>query len=158
MEKERVYTRGLEVMEENFGHLVEMSLGSAADGEVEVRDVHAYYVDGKMYVLSKQNNTLLRHISKCPNVGLCHGPHKMHGIARPIGHPLDAANAELRKKLKREFSLNYDEYVTESNPEMLIVEITITKAQTFTRYHRYMIDFVNKCAERDHTEPIFRYR
>lgn len=158
MDQERVFTRGLEVMEENFGHLVEMSLGSSADGEVEVRDVHAYYVDGKMYVLSKINNTLFRHLAKCPNVGLCHGPHKMHGVARSLGHPLDPSNADLRKKLRKEFSLNYDEYVTESNPEMRIVEITITKAQTFTRYHRYMIDFVNKTAERDHTEPIFRYR
>ena len=158
MDQERVYTRGLEVMEENFGHVVEMSLGSAADGEVEVRDVNAYYIDGKMYVLSKVNNKLMRHISKCPNVGLCHGPHKMQGVARSLGHPLDAANIELRKQLKKEFSLNYDEYVTESNPDMRIVEIAITRAETFTRYHRYHVDFVNKCAERDHTEPIFRYR
>ena len=158
MDKERVYTRGLEVMEENFGHVIEMSLGSAADGEVEVRDVNAYYINGKIYVLSKMNNTLMLHIAKCPNVGLCHGPHKMRGVARSLGHPLDAHNADLRKKLKREFSLNYDEYVTESDHDMRIVEIEITIAQTFTRYHRYMIDLVNKCAERDHTEPIFRYR
>ena len=158
MEQERVYKRGLEVMEENFGHVMEMSLGSAADGEVEVRDVNAYYVDGKFYVLSKMNNTLMHHIAKCPNVGLCHGPHKMRGVARSLGHPLEASNAELRKKLKKEFSLNYDEYVTESDPDMRFVEITLTIAQTFTRYHRYMIDFVNERAERDHTEPIFRYR
>ena len=158
MEKERVYTRGLEVMEENFGHVVEMSLGSAADGEVAVRDVNAYYVGGKMYVLSKTTNTLMRHISKCPNVGLCHGSHNMQGVARSLGHPLDKNNADLRKQLKKQFSLNYDEYVTESNPDMRIVEITVTKAETFTRYHRYNIDFENKCAERDHTEPMFKYR
>lgn len=158
MEKERVYTRGLEVLEENFGHVVEMSLASAADGEVAVRDVNAYYIDGKMHVLSKVTNTLMRHIAKCPNVGLCHGSHNMQGVARSLGHPLDPQNAELRKQLKKEFSLNYDEYVTESNPDMRIVEITLTKAETFTRYHRYYIDLVNKCAERDHTEPLFRYR
>lgn len=158
MDKERVWTRALEVMEENFGHVVEMSVGTAADGEVAVRDVNAYYDDGKMYVLSKTTNTLMRHIAKCPNVGLCHGSHNMHGIARSLGHPLDAQNAELRKKLKKEFSLNYGEYVTESNPDMRIVEITITKAETFTRHHMYTIDFENKRAERDHTEPLFVFR
>ena len=158
MEKDRVYSRGLEVMEENFGHVVEMSLGSAADGEVEVRDVNAYYADGKIYVLSKAANTLMRHVAKCQSVGLCRGSHKMQGVARSLGHPLDAGNAELRKQLKKEFSLNYDEYVSESNPDMRIVEITLTKAETFTNYHRYRIDFVNKRAERDHTEPLFRFR
>ena len=158
MEKERVYTRGLEVLEENFGHVVEMSLASAVDGEVAVRDVNAYYVDGKMYVLSKSTNTLMKHISKCPNVGLCHGSHNMQGVAKSLGHPLAPENAELRKMLKKAFSLNYNDYVTESNPDMRIVEITITKAETYTRYHRYDVDLVNKCAERDHTEPMFKYR
>ena len=158
MEQERVYTRGLEVMEENFGHVVEMSLGSAVDGEVAVRDVNAYYVGGKMYVLSKCTNTLMHHIAKCSNVGLCHGSHNMQGVAKSLGHPLAPENAELRKMLKKAFSLNYNEYVTESNPDMRIVEITVTKAETYTRYHRYMIDFVNTRAERDHTEPMFRYR
>ena len=128
MDKERVFTRGLEVLGENFGHVVEMSLGSAADGEVAVRDVNAYYDDGKMYVLSKITNTFMHHIAKCPNVGLCHGSHNMQGVARSLGHPLDPQNADLRKKLKKEFSLNYDEYVTETNTDMRIVEITVTKA------------------------------
>ena len=158
MEKERVYKRGLEVMEENFGHVVEMSLGSAADGEVAVRDVNAYYADGKIYLLSKVNNTLMRHISKCPNVGICRGSHTLQGVARSLGHPLDKANANLRKQLKKEFSLNYDEYVAESNPDMRIVEITVVRAETFTHYHRYNIDFVKQCAERDHTEPLFKFR
>ena len=158
MDNERIWARSLEVMDENFGHVSEISLGSTADGEVVVRDVHSYYIDGKMYILSKANNVLMHHISKCPNVGMSHGAHKMQGVARSLGHPLDPANADLRKKLKREFSLNYDEYVTEANPDMRIVEIALTKAQTFTRHHRYNIDFVNKLAERDHTEPLFVYR
>ena len=158
MEKERVFTRGLEVLEENFGHVVEMSLGSAANGEVAVRDVNAYYHDGKMYVLSKITNTFMHHIAVCPNVGLCHGSHNMQGVARSLGHPLDQQNADLRKRLKKEFSLNYDEYVTESNPDMRIVEITLTKAETFTRYHRYAVDMVAHTAERDHTVPLFKYR
>ena len=158
MEKERVYSRGLEVLEENFGHVVEMSLASAVGGEVAVRDVNAYYTNGKMYVLSKSTNTFMHHISKCPNVGLCHGSHNMQGVAKSLGHPLAPENTELRKMLKKAFSLNYNDYVTESNPDMRIVEISITKAETYTRYHRYDIDLINKCAERDHTEPMFRYR
>ena len=158
MEAERVYTRALEVMEENFGHLVEMSLASAANGEVAVRDVHAYYHDGKMYVLSKIGNKFMRHIAVCANVGLCHGSHSMQGIASSLGHPCDAQNEEIRSRLKKQFSLNYTDYVTESNPDMRIVEITLTKADTFTRYHHYAIDFVAQTAERYDTVPLFKYR
>ena len=158
MEPARVYERALEVMEENFGHIVEMSLASAANGVVAARDVHAYYHDGKMYVLSKTTNTFMHHIAVCPNVGLCHGSHNMQGVAKSLGHPCEEQNAELRKELKRQFSLNYTDYVAESNPDMRIVEITLTNAETYTRYHRYEIDFVNQTAERDHTVPLFKYR
>ena len=158
MEPERVYTRALEVMEENFSHMVEMSLASCANDVVAVRDVHAYYHEGKMYILSKTTNTFMHHIAVCPNVGLCHGSHNMQGVAKSLGHPCEEQNVHLRKRLKKQFSLNYTDYVTESNPDMRIVEITLTKAETFTRYHRYEIDFVAKTAERDHTEPLFVYR
>ena len=158
MEPERVYTRALEVMEENFSHMVEMSLASAADGVVAAREVHAYYHQGKMFLLSKTTNTFMHHIAVCPNVGLCHGSHNMQGVARSLGHPCEPQNKELRKVLKKQFSLDYTEYVAESNPDMRIVEITLTKAETYTRYHRYEIDFVAKTAERDHTVPLFKYR
>lgn len=158
MDDDKIYARALEVMEENFGHVVEMSVASAADGHVAVRDVNAFYREGKFYFLGKVHNTLLKHIVLCPNVGLCHGSHNMQGEARLLGHPLAPQNAELRKMLKREFSLNYDDYVTENNPDMCIVEIAVTKAETYTRYHRYEVDFVRGVASRDHTEPLFVYR
>ena len=158
MEDERVYTRALEVMQENFGHLVEMSIGTTANGLVAVRDVTAYYNDGKVYVLAKTTNTLMRNMTVCANVGLCHSVHNMQGVARSLGHPCDEQNAELRKMLKREFAMNYDDYVTESDPDMRIVEITLTKAEIFTRYHHYSLDFVNRVAERDHNVPLFLYR
>ena len=158
MEQQQMYARARQVMEENFGHVVEMSVASAANGVVSVRDVNAIYIDGKFYVLSRVGNSLMNHIAVSPAVGLCHGSHNMHGTARSLGHPLDPANAALRKRLKKEFSLNYSEYVTESNPDMRIVEITVTMAETFTRYHRYKIDFVHQTVSRDHTEPLFVYR
>lgn len=158
MDSQQIYKRALAVMEENFGHVVEMSVGSSANGTVSVRDVNAVYREGKFYVLSRLGNSLMNHIAVSPAVGLCHGSHNMHGNARSLGHPLDPQNAALRKMLKREFSLNYDEYVTERNPEMRIVEITLTSAETYTRYHRYKIDYVAQTAVRDHTEPLFLYR
>lgn len=158
MDKEQIYNRALEVMTENFGHVVEMSVASAANGAVNVRDVNTVYRDGAFYLLAKVGNSLMNDISVCPAVGLCHGSHNMHGTAKNLGHPLDPQNAELRKWLKREFSMNYGEYVTENNPQMRIIQIDVTKAETFTRYHRYEIDFVGKTAERDHTEPLFVYR
>lgn len=158
MEQSAIYKRALEVMEDNFGHMTIMSLGTCADNVVAVRDLHAYYHNGKMYLLAKTNNTLMHDIAKNPNVGLCHSAHNMQGVARSLGHPLEPQNADLRKRLKKEFSLNYDEYVTEDNPEMRIVEITLIRAETFTRYHRYEISFAEGAASRDHTEPYLLYR
>lgn len=155
---ENCFKRASEVMQENFGHIVEMSLASCADNKVTVREVHAYYKDGKMYVLGKSTNSLMHDISKCPRIGMCHASHNIYGNAKSLGHPLDAANAELRKFLKKQFSLNYSDYVEERDPEMRIVEITVTQAETFTRYHRYEIDFENKTAVRDHTQPVYIYR
>lgn len=158
MDQAQIYRRALEVMEENFGHITEMSLATSANDIVAVRDLNAYYKAGKMYVLSKVGNTLMHDIETNPNVGLCHGSHNMRGTACSLGHPLDPKNAEIRKIMKKQFSLNYDEYVTEDNPNMRIVQITLTNAETFTRYHRYEIDYVKQTAERDHTEPLFIYR
>lgn len=153
-----VYTRALEVMEENFGHIVEMALASVSNDVVSIRDLHAYYNDGKMYVLSKVGNSLMKDLSVCKNVAFCHGQSSMQGVAKDLGHPLEAQNAALRKRLKREFSMDYNAYANESDSDMRILEITLTKAETFTRYHHYEIDFVAKTATRDHTQPIFIYR
>lgn len=155
---ENCIKRAREVMQENFGHVVEMCLASCADNNVSVRDLSAYYDDGKFYVLSKQGNSLMHDIALNPRVGMCHGSHTIYGTARSLGHPLEDKNAALRKTLKRQFSLNYDEYVTEHNPEMRIVEIIVTRAETFTRYHRYEIDFIKDEAVRDHTQPVCIYR
>lgn len=155
---ENYFVRGMEVLDENFGHMVEMCLASQSNGVISIRDLHAYYSDGKMYVLSKLNNKLMKDIAVNPNVALCHGPSSMHGVAVSVGHPCDAQNAELRKRLKREFALDYSEYVEESNPGMRIVEITLTNAETYTRYHHYEIDFVTQTATRDHSQPAFIYR
>lgn len=158
MDQQQLYARALEVMKENFSHMTIMSFGTCANNIVAVRDVNTYYQDGKMYILSKKTNTLMHDIAICPNVGMCHGAHNMQGVAKDLGHPLEPQNEALRKKLKKEFSLNYGEYVTEDNPDMRIVEVTLTKAETFTRYHRYAIDYVAQSAARDHTEPLYVYR
>ncbi len=152
------YNRALEVMQDNFGHIVEISLASCRNNRVSVREVNAYYRDGKVYVLSKASNSLMHDIAECSRVGMCHASHNIYGNARSLGHPLEASNAELRKFLKKQFSMNYNDYVDERDPEMRIVEITVTQAETFTRYHRYEIDFEKALATRDHTQPVYIYR
>lgn len=152
------FERAKEIMQENFNHIVEMCLASCVNNNVTVRDLNTYYDNGKFYVLSKAGNSLVRDIAVNPRVGLCHGSHNIYGIAKSLGHPLEAKNAALRKMLKRQFSLNYDEYVTEHDPEMRIVEITVTQAETYSRYHRYEIDFEKGEATRDHTQPVYIYR
>ena len=155
---ENYFKRAQEVMSENFGHVVEMCLASCTDNNVAVRTVNAYYKDGKVYVLSKAGNSLIRDIAVNSRVGLCYASHNIYGTAVSLGHPLEAKNASLRRLLKKQFSLNYNEYVAESDPEMRIVEITVITAETFTRYHRYEIDFVKGEATRDHTQPVYIYR
>lgn len=155
---DNIYKRALEVMEENFSHIVEMALASVSDNVVSIRDLNAYYADGKMYIISKVGNSLMNDIKVCQNVALCHGQSAMQGVIKDLGHPLEAKNKELRAKLKKEFSLDYSDYVTESDEKMRFLEITLTKAETFTRYHRYEIDFVAQTATRDHTQPKFVYR
>lgn len=157
MEQAKIYKRGLEIMTENFGHMTEMCLASSSNNIVSARELHAIYINGKMYVLSKMGNTLMHDIADNPNVALCRGSHNMQGVARSLGHPLEAHNAHLRKMLKKEFFMNYDEYVTEDNPNMRIVEVTLTHVETYTRFHRYDINFVEERAERDHTVPLFIY-
>lgn len=152
------FDRAKEIMQENFGHVVEMCLASCVDNNVTVRDLNAYYNDGKFYILSKASNSLVHDIAVNPRVGLCHGSHNIYGTARSLGHPLESKNAALRKLLKKQFSLNYDEYVTEHDKEMRIVEVTVTQAETYSRYHRYEIDFVKGEASRDHTQPVYIYR
>lgn len=152
------FDRAKEVMQENFGHVVEMCLASCVDNKVSVRDLNTYYNDGKLYVLSKAGNSLMHDIAINPRVGLCHGSHNIYGTAKSLGHPLEAKNSALRKILKRQFSLNYDEYVTEHDKEMRIVEITVTQAETYSRFHRYEIDFEKGEATRDHTQPVYIYR
>lgn len=158
MENSQLFARALQVMKENFGHMTEISLGTSAENLVAVRDLNAFYQDGKMYFLARTSNTIMRNIAVNKNVGLCHGAHKMYGTAKSLGHPAESHNAELRKRLKKEFSLNYDEYAKESDPETVIVEITLTHAETFSRYHRYKIDFAKGLATRDHRVPSSIYR
>lgn len=100
MDKQQIYTRALEVMEENFGHITEMCLASSAENIVSARDVNAYYREGKFYVLGKTTNTLFHDIERNPNVGLCHGSHNMQGVARSVGHPLDARQCRVAQNFE----------------------------------------------------------
>lgn len=42
------FERGKQVLEENFGHMVEMCLASTANNNLSIRDLHAVYIDGKV--------------------------------------------------------------------------------------------------------------
>ncbi len=155
---ENFFERGVEVLEENFGHMVEMCLASYSDGKISIRDLHACMIDGKMYVISKLGNKLMRDIAVNPVVALCHGASSMQGNAKSVGHPTEPQNSAIRKRLKREFGLDYSEYVDEVSADMRIVEIELTHAETYTRIHHYEIDFVQKVATRDHSHPTNIYR
>lgn len=158
MDKQQIYKRALEVMSENFGHVTEICLASGAHDVLSARDVNAYYVDGKFYVLSRLGNSLMNDVQVNPNVALCHGSHNMRGVVRSLGHPLDVQNYAIRREMKKQFSLNYNEYASEDDPDMRILEITLTYAQTYTRFHRYEIDYVAQTATRDHAMALFIYR
>ncbi len=151
------YNRAMEVMNENFGHDVVMSLATMSDGNINVREVDCFYCDGKIYIMTHKNSKKIKDIAKCPKVALCRHVSTLYGTAKEIGHPLDEINTELRKVLKKEFSLFYKDNVMEHDPDTCIMEITLTKVETYTRYHRYMIDFQTGEAYRDHNLPEYVY-
>lgn len=155
---DELFKHALDIMDDNFGHMIEGCLASSANDEVTARDLHCYYKDGKVYVCSKLSSTLVADITVNPKVALCYGTSNMQGVAKILGHPTLPQNAEIRKMLKREMGLNYDEYSVESDIETLLVEITLTKAKTYSRFHCYRIDFVNQTASRDRSVPSFIYR
>lgn len=155
---DELYKRALAVMDDNFGHMIEACLASSARDVVTARDLHCYYQNGKVYARSKLSSTLIADITVNPNVALCYGTSNMQGVAKVLGHPTLPQNAEIRKILKKEMGMNYDEYSVESDPETLLVEITLTKAKTYSRFHCYRIDFVEQTATRDRSVPSFIYR
>lgn len=153
-----LFARALEVMDDNFNHMIEACLASSSHDVVTARDLHCYYADGKVYVMSKKSSLLIADISVNPNVALCYGASNVQGVAKVLGHPCDEQNAQIRKVLKKEMGLNYNEYSDERDSETLLVQIEVTRAKTYTRFHCYRIDFVNQTAERDRSVPSIIYR
>ena len=150
---QQYFNRAMEVLNENFGHDVVVALATTADGKVSVREVDCYYKDGKIYVVTNAKTRKVQDIEKCPEVAMCKQMSKLSGKAVNIGHPLAPQNIQLRNELRKVFALFYNSHINENDPDTCILEITLDKVESYTRYHRYTVDFKTNEIGREHYSP-----
>lgn len=138
------FTLACEAMGRQFGRDNALSLATAADGNVSVRVVNAYYRDGHMYVVTDTSTRKMKEVTLNPRVALCKDLFSARGIGENIGGPND--NRALADELRAAFSTWYDRHVNENDPGTCILRIRLTDAVVFTDDTKYVIDFAAKSA------------
>lgn len=140
------FTSAMELMKEQLGHDVVISLATCTEDGVNVRNVNGYYKDGSVYVVTHRGSQKIRDIQRKPNVAICQDLTCAQGIGEDLGHPKADANRELREELKKVFVAFYDRHVNEHDPETCILKISLTNAVAFSKNTKYIIDYLNMTA------------
>ncbi|MCL2286959.1 MAG: pyridoxamine 5'-phosphate oxidase family protein [Firmicutes bacterium] len=153
------YEKGMAILEEKFGNgkdniisLATIAAEPSANGKPRpvVRDVDAYYVDGKFYSVTWGESSKMQQIAQNNEVAvaLCFEWFTAGGIGENLGWVLDPKNAELRTKLREVFAKWYDMANDESNKNCCILEVRLTNGIVNLNHHETLIhmDFVNKSA------------
>ena len=150
------YEEGLKLAEERCGNgkdnliaLSTIAMEKNADGKPRpfVRDVDAYYEDGKFYISTNAKSIKMKQISQNKEVAfaVCGEWFSGNGIGENLGWVKDEKNADIRAKFKKIFNW-FDEVGGEDSPDSIVLCITITRG-TLIKDHgavRYNMDFVNK--------------
>lgn len=133
--------RACEVVRERFGERLVYAMATQTEQGVNIRSVHSFMYNDKMYVVTHNTSNKVTEIKRNPHVAMVYNAQKLYGTARDIGHPLLDANDELRKVLRREFADVYTDMVNEADPTVCILEISVNRAVAYTQLHKYDIDF-----------------
>ena len=150
------YEEGLKIIEEKCGNgkdnliaLSTIALAPNSEGKPRpfVRDVDAFYEDGKFYISTNAKSAKIQQIAQNNEVAfaVCAEWFSGNGIAENLGWVKDEKNADIRAKMKKYFKW-FDEVGGEDHPDSIVLQITITSA-TIIKDHgavRYHMDFVNK--------------
>jgi len=135
-----------ELMKEQLGHDVIISLATCAEDGVNVRNVDGYYKDGSVYVVTYGSSQKMMDISRKANVAICKDLMCGQGIGENLGSPKAESNRELREELKKVFAAFYDRHVNEDDPMTCILKITLTNAIVFSKDTKYIIDYKKSIA------------
>lgn len=141
-----IFRSATELMKEQFGHDVIISLATCTENEVNVRNVDGYYKDGSIYVVTHNSTQKMKDIDRKSNVAICKDLMCAHGIGENLGSPKAESNRELREELKNVFVAFYDRHVNENDSGTCFLKITLTNAVTFSKDTKYIIDYKNETA------------
>lgn len=142
------YENGIDLMKQQLGHDVVISLATRMNDGVNVRNVNGYYKDRDVYVVTHMASHKMKEIEINTNVAICKDLMCAWGIGKNIGHPKDEQNIMLTKELREIFIAFYDRHVNEKDPETCILKITLNSAIVFDGSNKYMINFENETAAR----------
>ncbi len=134
--------KALEVMTERFGHDTLISLATL-DGDIPaVRIVNSYYENGAFYIITYALSNKMKQIEANSTVAICGEWFTAHGIGENMGYICDERNTEIATKLRKVFSEWYSNgHTNESDPNTIILRISLTDAVLFSYGTRYDIDF-----------------
>jgi general stress protein 26 len=141
-----IFKSATELMKEQLGHDVIMSLATCTESGVNVRNVDGYYKDGSVYVVTHSCSQKMKDIDSKSNVAICKDLMCAQGIGENLGNPKEESNRELREELKKIFVAFYDRHVNENDPGTCILKIILTNAVAFSQDTKYIIDYKSATA------------
>jgi general stress protein 26 len=141
-----IFKSATDLMKEQLGHDVIISLATCTENGANVRNVDGYYRDGSVYIVTHAGTHKMKEIDGNPNVAICKDLMCAQGIGENLGNPTSESNKVLREELKKVFVNFYDRHVNESDPGTCILKITLTNAVAFSSDTKYIIDFTNSTA------------
>jgi general stress protein 26 len=141
-----IFKSATELMKEQLGHDVIMSLATCTENGVNVRNVDGYYKDGSVYVVTHSCSHKMKDIYRKSNVAICKDMMCAQGIGENLGNPKAESNRELREELKKVFVAFYDRHANENDPGTCILKITLTNTVAFSKDTKYIIDYKNATA------------
>jgi general stress protein 26 len=151
MEQDKAYfLEATQAMEKLYGQDVPMSLATVDLGKPNIRVIDVYFLGGAFYAVTYSESHKMREIAIDPHVALNHELFVARGEGENIGHPQAKGNEALRVELQRAFYKFYTRHVNEGDPNTCILKITPAWALVFANDCKYVLDFVNKTATRQH--------
>jgi hypothetical protein len=141
-----MYEESIQVMIEQFGHDVAVSLATVSGDRPNVRTVNAYFAEDAFYITTYGLSTKMRDIEANPHVAICHNLFVAHGIGTNLGSPVADRNHGLRATLREVFCAFYDRHVNEADPNTCILRVDLSDAVVFTHDAKYLVDFTTHTA------------
>lgn len=127
-----------ELLTERFSKDSLIALATVSDDTPHVRAVNAYYMDGAFYCVTHAKSNKMKQIEKNPTVGLCGEWFTGHGRGKCRGHVLREENRKLMDILRQAFAAWYSNgHVNESDPDTILLEITLTDGVLMKHGKRY---------------------